>query len=532
MDKRRSEATPVFDRVSDYARYYAERDPDAEALALGDVVWTYKELADEIDLVAGALIASGVKRGDRVATLSTPHPQYFITFLAASSIGAIWLGLNPRYQVDEYRYVLGDSEPCFLFARTQIADRSYAHELEILQSEISSLRDIVLLDDENSRAPGVSYAAFRERANSVSQEALAEARNKVSPGDTALIVYTSGSTGRPKGAMLPHRGLVKCSRVQLDYWGCDPLRVLNYAPINHVGCVGDMSCFCLVAGGRMAFMEKFNPVEALERIEREKITWFLAVPTVLQMMLMEPAAERYDLSSLQIVAWSGAAAPRHLVEQLLERFPKISSSYGLTETVGSVTYAQTADGADILAGTIGFPVPDFEVAVMQEDGRLAAPGEEGEVVVRGDFVMNGYWRRIEATQETFDAESWLHTGDVGVAQPDGAIRLVGRKKEMFISGGYNVYPREIENAIESHPGVAAAAVIPMPDDLYGEVGCAFILKEADSSLSQGELSDYSRTKLANYKVPKRFIIEDELPMLPIGKVDKNQLKSRVPQLVK
>jgi len=515
---------PELDRISDYARYYAARTPSAEAMRIDDRCWTYRQLADEVDAIARALIASGVKKGDRVATLLPPHPDYFLIFLATSSIGAIWMGLNPRYRIDEYRHVLGDSEPCLLFARTRIDGRDYSSEIETLAAETASIRDVVVLSGNPPVRGSTSFEEFIERGASVAGQALAGVRGRVRPDDTALIVYTSGSTGTPKGAMLPHRGLVKCSRIQQRYWGCDPLRVLNYAPINHVGCVGDISSFCLVGGGCMVFLERYDPSSLLEIIERHRITWFLAVPTVLHMILALPEFDERDLSSLQKVCWSGAAAPPALVEAIAARFPVVSNGYGMTETVGSVTFCSTGDGIETLCTTIGFPVPEYEVRIGRADGSTADPGEEGEILVRGDFIMNGYWRRPEATAETIDADGWLHTADIGVALPGGAIRLAGRMKDMFVSGGYNVYPREIENTIESHEDVLHAAVIPVDDDVFGEVGHAFVETQDGSTVSTEQLQAYCRERMANYKIPKRFVIVDEMPMLPIGKIDKNALR--------
>ncbi len=519
-----TDTLPQLDRISDFARYHADRTPGAIAMQVDDRQWTYRQLADEVDVIARALLASGVQRGDRVATLSPPHPDYFLLFLAASSIGAIWVGLNPRYRIDEYRHVLGDSEPRLLFARTRINERDYTADIEALAEETASLRDVIVLAGNPPIEGGVVFDAFIERAEKVTLDELTNARQQVDPADTALIVYTSGSTGTPKGAMLPHRGLVKCSRIQLRYWGCDPLRVLNYAPINHVGCVGDISSFCLVGGGCMVFMEKFEPSALLEIIERERITWFLAVPTVLHMMLALPEFGDHDLSSLQKVCWSGAAAPPALIDEIAACFPVVSNAYGMTETVGSVTFCSTGDGMQALRDTIGYPVPEYEVRIARPDGSTADTGEEGEVVVRGDFVMNGYWRRPEATAETIDVDGWLHTADTGVALPDGAIKLAGRMKEMFVSGGYNVYPREIENAIESHDDVLHAAVIPVDDEVFGEVGRAYVEFKEGSTLTVDALRSYCRERMANYKVPKQFSIMTEMPMLPIGKIDKNALK--------
>ena len=515
-----------LDRISDFARHHADRKPDAEAMVMDDRRWTYRQLADDVDAIARALIASGVRKGDRVATLSPPHPEYFLIFLATSSIGAIWLGLNPRHKISEYRHNVGDCEPTLLFARTRIHDRDYRAELETLAAEVPSIQDVIVLSGDPPVSRGIDLESFVRRGAGVTPRELAAVRDEVRPEDTALIVYTSGSTGKPKGAMLPHHGLVKCSRVQLRYWNCSPLRVLNYAPIDHVGCVGDISSFCLVGGGSMVFMERHDPAGLLEIIERERITWFLAVPTVLHMMLARPELGNRDLSSLQKVCWSGAAAPAAMVRGIARRFPIVCNGYGMTETVGSVTFCSTRDGFDALCETIGFPVPEYEVRIGRADGSTADTGEAGEILVRGDFIMKGYWRRPDATAEAIDADGWLHTSDIGVALPGGAIKLAGRIKDMFVSGGYNIYPREIEDVIESHAEVLHAAVIPVVDEVFGEVGHAFVETRHGSTASPDELKHHCRERLANYKVPKKFSIIEAMPMLAIGKIDKNALRRR------
>lgn len=519
-------AIPQLDRISDYVDYYARRTPEAEAVVLEGKRSSYADLARSVDDVARALLASGIRKGDRVATLCTPHPDYFTLFLAASSIGAIWIGLNPRYRQDEYRHVLVDSQPAILLARTMIGDRDFRPEIEALTVEHPQLATPVILGDDPLTAGAIAFVDWLERGRSVDDEVLASARATVRPEDPALIVYTSGTTGRSKGALLPHRGLVRCSIVQLRYWNCDPLRLLNYLPINHIGCVGDLSCFCLVGGGAMIFQEQFDPREALRIIERERVTWFGGVPTAFQMMLSLPEARQLDLSSVQMAMWSGAAAPRNLIGSILDHFPLASGSYGLTETVGSVTYAGPNRDLDDLSDTIGRPVPEYELMIAKRDGTRALPGEEGEILVRGDFIMTGYWKNPEATAQAIDAEGWLHTGDLAVELPDGRYRLVGRLKEMFVSGGYNVFPREIEEVIEKFPGVEMAAVIPVPDALYGEVGAAFILASPDRPVEMDQLVAHCRARLANYKIPKQFIQDSALPMLPIGKLDKAALKRR------
>jgi fatty-acyl-CoA synthase len=371
---------------------------------------------------------------------------------------------------------------------------------------------------------------FEARARSVTEEDLAGARALVEAGDAAMLVYTSGTTGRPKGAMLPHRGLVKCSEIQSRIWTADPLRILNNFPINHVGCVGDICCYVLVSGGTIIFMEQFEPKKILKTIEQERITAYGQIPAMFAMTLETggradgQTGSNADLSSVQLIIWSGAAASRELILRLREICPRMSSSYGLTESVGSVTYVRDTEDLEILADTIGWPHPAFEFRLATPEGVPVPVGEPGEIQVRGDFIMLGYWNRPEATREAIDEQGWLHTGDLAVERPDGAIKLIGRLKEMFKSGGYNVYPREIEIALESHPAVRLAAVISVPDPLYVEVGHAFV---AADGVTDDDLREHCRTRLANYKVPKRFTIASDLPLLPIGKIDKRALRALV-----
>ncbi len=515
---------PLLERISDYVEYYARLTPHAEAMVLDDRRIDFAEQQCRVDDVARALIAAGVEHGDRVATLSTPHFDFWVLFLASASIGAIWVGLNPRYQLDEYRYVVGDCEPCLLFARSRVGDRDFAADLAALGSGAGAPGRTVILGGDPVPPGASSFDEFVALGRGVPDPELAARRAQVASTDPALIVYTSGSTGRPKGALLPHRGLTRCCRNQMRYWRADPVRVVNFLPINHIGCVGDLSSWCLVAGGCIVFMEKFDPAGSMRLFARERCTVWGGVPTTLVMCLALPDFHQYDLSSLQLILWSGAAAPAATIRQLRSISPRLSNSYGLTETVGSVTFAGPCEDIELLAETVGHPVDDYEVRIVDQAGHPVPRGEPGEIVVRGDFVMRGYWRRPQETSETIDAQGWLHTGDLALERPDGAIKLVGRLREMFKSGGYNVYPREIEQVLEAQPGVAMAAVVGVPDPVFSEVGHAFVLRAPEALLDVAALDAACRSRLANYKIPKRITIADELPLLPIGKLDKRRLR--------
>jgi acyl-CoA synthetase (AMP-forming)/AMP-acid ligase II len=519
-----SERPPRLRLISDYPNHYAQRAPSREAVVFDAARWTYPELARQIDACAKALLAFGVERGDRVATMAPPHPDYLVTFLASASIGAIWVGLNPRYQLRELAYVLHDAQPGLVFTRTQIRDRHYRSELAELMLEAESVGRWVVLNGDPPVPGADPYEQFLAAGESVSDTALADRRAQVASTDPAVIVYTSGTTGKPKGALITHHGLIHVARVQTAIWPIEPLRGINNLPINHIGCIGDISCHFLVAGGTMIMQDQFDPGTMLDAVARERLTIFGHVPTVLQLLTTHPRWPVTDFSTVQLIIWEGAAAPRDLITILRGACPNLANAYGMTETVGSVTFTFDATDLDVLADSVGWPVPEYEVRIADGEGGGAAPGTPGEIQVRGDFVTAGYWGRPDATRELFTEDGWLHTGDLAVERPDGAYRLIGRLKEMFKSGGYNVYPREIEQILESHPAVAMAAVIGVPDTLYQEVGHAFVIQQPGATLTAVELVTHCRTQLANYKVPKHFTIAADLPMLPIGKIDKQALK--------
>ncbi|WP_129774466.1 class I adenylate-forming enzyme family protein [Peristeroidobacter soli] len=514
---------PFLRRISDYVAWYAAATPDAPAMVIDEHCTSYRELARQVDELSRALLAAGVQRGDRVATLTTPHPEYLVVFLATASLGAIWVGLNPRYQRQELLYVLSDSEPKIVLTRTRIAGRDYLPELHALRRSLPQIEHWIALDEMPAGGELTTLPVFLNRGNEIAPAHVEQARTQVAPEDPALIVYTSGSTGQPKGALLPHRGLVRCSLVQYSQWHPAPLRTLNFFPINHIGCVGDVSCYTLVAGGCIVFLEKFDPAAVLERIESQRVTFWGGVPTTFLLSMADPAFASTDLSSLQFIFWSGAAASVELVDRLAAMGVRLATSYGLTETVGSVTFTSADASREELAETIGSAPAAYEVRLADANGEVTARDTPGEIQVRGDFIMCGYWRRPDATADAIDREGWLHTGDLAVRRADGRLRLVGRLKEIFKSGGYNIYPREIEQALELHASVALAAVVAVPDPIYGEVGHAFVVATGSEPSSE-ELQAHCRRLLANYKVPKRFTVLRDPPMLPIGKIDKRRLR--------
>lgn len=497
------EALPTLDA---HVRWWAAHHGAREAAVLDDVRWSYASLDSEVAIFARAMLAKGVTKGERVATLAPPGLDFLVAYLAATRIGAIWVGLNPRYRYDELAHVLRDAEPRLLLAR--------AHP------DLAAIRTLcpqtVTLDDLGG------IHAFIAEGDDLPACALDAAIDKVSADDPAVLVYTSGSTGTPKGAILSHRGTVHFARTQNDVWPLSPLRVLNYFPINHVGCLNDILAPALVGGGTCVFMEQFDTRQSLQLMQDEAITFWASVPSVFQMQLALPDFETFDLSAVQLIVWEGAAMPPEVIARLGAICPLRATNYGMTETTSAITVLPPSSDAELLEASVGHPFPGVEVRLADAEGNAVPAGETGEVQARSALNCLGYWRNPEATAAAFTADGWFRTGDLAQQRLDGAYRLVGRIKEMFKSGGYNVYPREVEIVLEAHPGVNAAAVIGIADPVWDEVGVAFI----EGTATPEELAAWCGERLANYKIPKHFHIEPALPLLPIGKIDKPALSAR------
>lgn len=506
-----------IERLDELVSYWASKTPDACVCVSGDVRLSYAELKAEIDTLAKALLANGIRKGDRVATLTTPSPEFLTAFLATVSIGGIWLGLNSRHQIEELKYVVSDSAPRVLLTRTRIDGRDYVGEIQALKDAVPSLALIVTLGDGPAVSGAVDLASFLASASRTSDSELETARQCVAGPDPCLIVYTSGSTGRPKGALVPHRAIARFAVRLVAIWPISPFILLHYFPINHVSGTCDAAAPALAAGGTMVFMEHFDAENSLELMERERVTFWASVPSTFQMQLALPDFASYDLSSVQLIMWGGAAASEPLIRRLLEFGAPAATHYGMTETMFTTLTGPTRD-IDVLANTVGFGFPEVEIRLVRDNGQDAEEGEPGEIWVRSEYNLIGYLNRPDATADAITPDGFFKTGDVAVRRPDGNYRISGRLKEMYKSGGYNVYPREIETVLEDFPAVATVAVVSTPDPLWQEVGVAFVVPNGPVKIE--ELGSHCRAHLANYKIPKHFFIESALPLLPNGKIDK------------
>ncbi len=520
------------ERIGDVLDAHAAAFPERIAIVHESRQLSWAELAREVDCCVRALLAAGLKRGDRIAVLSTPRPEVMITFVAAAKLGILWLGLNPRYRLPELQYVVSDAQPVLLFGIAEFEGRNFTAEVSVLAGAGSSIRQTICFDGD--RAPyQASYAEWLASGmREVAPDACRAACSSTQARDPALLVYTSGSSGRPKGVQLQQHALVKRSRTQNERFPArDYPRVVNPLPINHIGGMHFLSLFALVGGGTVVLHDRFSAENHVRALREHDINVLIVLPTMLIMMMQAPNFSADELDRLEWVVFSGAAMPVETIEILSKARCKVGLTYGMTETCGSVTYSDPEATIETLANTIGRAAPEGETRVADDAGIPCAVGVPGEIQVRAEYCMGGYLNRPDATATAYTPDGWLRTGDSAVLRDDGNIRFIGRMSEMYKSGGYNVYPREVELAIEEHPAVALAAVVGVPDPLYNEVGWAYVVPASGQTVDEVQLKDWCRERLANYKVPKRFILRAELPLLPVGKVDKVGLRNEARALV-
>lgn len=509
---------PRFTRLVDYLAYHAEHHPERPALVGGGQRITWSALPDRTGAVAKALIANGVGRGDRVAVWTPPCVDGMLAFLACVRIGAIFLGVNPKYKFAELEHLLADARPKLLLATAKTAQRDYREELEAAAKTAPQTRVVAFERD-------TGFSSFVLEGSSISTAALEDATFAIEPSDPLTIVYTSGTTGRPKGVLLTQFGFA------WNYWHTyreryiDWLRVPAFLTLNHAAGLGDVAALAAVAGGTQYFMDAFDAGDLLTLIERERLNYLPGLVTHFHMLFRDADVDTYDLSSLEYIWWGGSRIPPGLLTRLEGLCDRVSTDFGQTETHGPLIYMPVDASSADKARAAGIPRTTHPVRLANEHGQVVPLGEAGEIQAYGAQLSPGYFNDPEASAALYTPDGWLRTGDLAVQRPDGYVEIVGRIKEMFKSGGYNVYPAEIERVIGEHPGVDLVAVVSVPNALFQEVGWAFITPKRDARLDPGALRTFVGERLANYKVPKRFVVSRDLPRTAVGKIDKPRLQA-------
>jgi HIP---CoA ligase len=518
----------------------ALRHGSAEALVDGELRLSYGQLAEEVDRYARGFLAAGVGAGDRVAVWAPNCAEWMLAALGLLRAGGVLVPLNTRFKGGEAAYIIRNAG-----AATLVTVRGFLgfdYPAMLAGQDTGDLARIILLRDEGASAgagaggpvPVTSLSAFLQAGEGVDPAASAARAAAVEPDDISDLIFTSGTTGHPKGAAATHAQSLRTFGTWSSIVGLtagDRYLVVN--PFFHTFGYKAGILACLMAGATVVPEPVFDAAAVMARIGTEHISVLPGPPTLYQTLLADPQRAQRDLSSLRLGVTGAAVVPVELVQAMRDElgFDTVLTAYGLTESCGTVTMCRRSDPPAIVAATSGRAIPGLEVRAVA-GGSAVAPGEPGEIVVRGYTVMPGYWGDEAATAEAIDAEGWLHTGDIGVLDPAGNVTITDRVKDMFVVGGFNAYPAEIEAILRGHDAVGHVAVVGVPDDRMGEVGCAYIVLTEDAAAGADpvelgrEILSWSRGAMANYKVPRGIVLVDALPVNASGKVLKRELRQR------
>ncbi|OZE33735.1 AMP-binding protein [Rhodococcus sp. 05-2254-5] len=505
---------------------HAERD------ALVDVAsgrrWTYSEFAADVELLAAGLLVAGVQVGDRVGIWAPNCPEWTLAQYATAEIGAILVNINPAYRSHELQFVLRQAGVSVLLSATEFKGSDYTAMIDDVRPEVTTLREVLFIGS-------IQWEAMTDRGHRAlakTPRMVADVSSTLRPDDAINIQYTSGTTGFPKGATLSHRNILNngffvgelCHYTEND-------RVCIPVPFYH--CFGMVmgNLACTSHGATMVIPgPAFDPVATLTAVADEKCTSLYGVPT---MFIAELALENigaFDLSSLRTGIMAGSPCPTEVMKQVIERMgmAEVSICYGMTETSPVSLQTRSDDSIEQRVSTVGRVGPHLEVKIVDPVlGETLPPGEAGELCTRGYSVMIGYWEQPDKTAEAIDSDGWMHTGDIGVMDGDGYVAITGRIKDMVIRGGENIYPREVEEFLYTHPDILDAQVIGVPDEKYGEELMAWIqLRDGAAPLDSDAVRQFCNGRLAHYKIPRYVHVVDEFPMTVTGKVRKVEMRER------
>ena len=485
--------------------------------------WTWSELDRDVDDLARALIGAGIEKGDRVGIWGPNSAEWTLVQLATAKVGAVLVNVNPSYRTHEFTYAANQSGMRLLVSATSFRTSDYRAMVEETAEHNTALQRVVYLDDE------ASWAGLLADGDRVGTDDLAKRQAELSPDDPINIQYTSGTTGYPKGATLSHRNILNngylvgetCRYTEED-------RVCIPVPFYH--CFGMVlgNLACTSHGATMVIpAPAFDPALTLRAVADERCTSLYGVPTMFIAEWALPDLASYDLSTVRTGIMAGSPCPEEMMKKLIDAgIDEMTIAYGMTETSPVSTQTRTDDSLERKVGTVGRVAPHLEVKIVDPvSGDTVPRGEAGEFCTRGYSVMIGYWQDEEKTREAIDADGWMHTGDLGVMDDDGYVRITGRIKDMVIRGGENIYPREIEEFLYSHPDVEDVQVVGVPDEKYGEELCAWLRMRAGAPpLDADAVRAFATGKLAHYKIPRYVMVVEEFPMTVTGKVRKVEIR--------
>lgn len=477
--------------------------------------FTYAEFNDAVNRCAQMLQALGISKGDVVSLLLPNGPEYIIAYFACWSLGAVAGPVNSLLKAQELSFVIGNSE-----AKALLASSEFLPLIEEIRSDLTTLQSVVNFEDELNATR--HYFATNPSGTPPSDE------TEIEPNDEAIIIYTSGTTGRPKGCLLTHGNLIANARQISDWLGFTPNdRLLTIMPLFHMNAVSVTTMSALYAGGSTVVSSKFSASRFWQIISDYQITSFGSVATMLSMLLSgypEGVPKGLRTDQLRFAMCGSAPVPAEILKRFEETFNcLVVEGYGLSESTCRSTFNPPDERRR--PGSCGLPIGN-EMGVVDEDDREVADGTLGEIVLRGENILKGYYKNPEASATAF-RNGWFHTGDIGYRDEDGFYYIVDRKSDMIIRGGENIYPREIDEVLYQHPSIAAAAVVGIPDELYGEEVAAFIVLKDNSTVSEDEIVEFCSQRLANYKCPKTIRFVKEIPKGPTGKLLKRELAKQM-----
>lgn len=503
----------------------ADRFGPRQALVDGSVDWTFAQLRDEVHRSARAMVASGVDPGSRVAVWAPNTWEWVVVALGVHMAGGVLVPVNTRFKGKEAGFVLERASVDMLFTVTDFLGADYVDLLRSAGGGGALKETVVMRGDAPSGT--TDLAAFLARADREDDTVRAVRSASVAGSDLCHIMFTSGTTGIPKGAQLIHSAVCRGYNDWADIIGLEEGdRYLIVNPFFHSFGLNAGILACLMKGAVMLPHAVFDVQQVMDRVPLDRVSMLPGPPTIYQTILNHPDLGSFDMSTLRLAVTGAAAIPVQLIVDMRERlgFEKVVTGYGLTEGSGLATMCRHDDHPETIANTSGRAMPGVEVKVVDDDMDEVAAGERGEVVVRGYNVMVGYLDDPEATAAAVTSDGWLHTGDIGVMDASGYLDIVDRKKDMFINGGFNVYPAEVEATMVRHPEIAQVAVVGIPDDRLGEVGCAYVVPSAAATPHPDAVIEWCRANMANYKVPRRVEIVSALPLNAAGKVLKYELR--------
>jgi acyl-CoA synthetase (AMP-forming)/AMP-acid ligase II len=504
--------------------------PDRDAIVFDKKRLTYLQTSERVDRLSNSLLRLGVNKGDRIAILQVNCPEIVESYFATAKIGGIFSPLNFRAKTDELSYMLSNAEAKILFVGKRYLDMARA-----MLPNLPIIKQCICLDNKETDMPFYDDLITSSSTNEVAAD--------IGDEDITILMYTAGTTGRPKGVPLRHDAFVSYILGNVDAASPDiEERNLLTVPLYHVA--GIQGMLAAIYGGRtLVMMRQFEVREWLETVQQERATRAMLVPTMLKTIIDHPDFTKYDLSSLQVITYGAASMPFEVINKAIKVMPRVKfiNAFGQTETASTITALGPEDHLIVgteeerekklkrLASSIGKPLPDVEVKIIDEEGKELPAGQVGEIMAKGPRIMKGYWHDEQKTAQAFTPDGWLITGDRGWMDEDGYIFLAGRADDMIIRGGENISPEEVEDVLHSHPKIEEAAVIGVPDLEWGQQPRAIMVLKKGEVTTTEEIIEYCRSKLASFKCPKSAVFVDSLPRNQMGKVLRKALREQYGQ---